>query len=105
MTTRLLAIVGSVTPQWRLLNATKWLLGSARATHEDLEVELINLADNKVGKGVDKWVGTPDGRTVEQYLEDAAPLIRSVHSADGVIIASSVDRRSFAATLKVLTDH
>jgi len=74
-----------------LLNATKWLLGAARATHEDLEVELINLADNKVGKGVGKWVGTPDGRTVEQYLEDAAPLIRSVHPADGVIIASSVD--------------
>jgi NAD(P)H-dependent FMN reductase len=46
-----------------------------------------------------------DGRTVEQYLEDAAQLIESVHSADGIVIASSVDRRSFTTTLKDLTDH
>jgi NAD(P)H-dependent FMN reductase len=90
-----------VTPQWRLLDATKRLLGCARATHEDLEVELINLADKQVGKKV----GIIDGRTAEQYLEDSAQLIRSVHAADGVIIASSLNRRSFAATLKVLTDH
>ena len=48
MPTRLLAIVGSVTPPGRLLNATRWLLDSASASRKDLEVDLINLADKKV---------------------------------------------------------
>ena len=36
MPTKLLAIVGSVTPPGRLLNATKWLLDNARASRGDL---------------------------------------------------------------------
>ena len=48
MATRLIAIVGSVTPPGRLLNATRWLLDSARASRQELEIELINLADKKV---------------------------------------------------------
>ena len=73
------------------------LLDSARVTHEDLEVELINLADKKVG--------IADSRTVEEYLEQAADLITSGHAADAVIIAYNIERRSFAAALKDLTDH
>ena len=48
MPTRLLAIVGSVTPPGRLLNATRWLLDSTSASRSDLEIELINLADKKL---------------------------------------------------------
>jgi len=78
MTTRLIAIVGSVTPPGRLLNATRWLLDNARASRQDLEVDLINLADKKVAFA--------DGRPPEQYDDDTVGIVASVLAADGVII-------------------
>src|SRR5271155_1597650 len=97
MPTRLLAIVGSVTPPGRLLNATRWLLDPASASRKDVEVELINLADKKVAFA--------DGRPPEQYKDDIAGIIESVRTADGVIIASPVYRGSFTGALKNLLDH
>ena len=97
MATKLLAIVGSVTPPGRLLNATKWLLENARASRADLESELINLADKKVAFA--------DGRPAEQYKDDTAAIIESVKAADGVIVASPVYRGSFTGALKNLLDH
>ena len=97
MPTRLLAIVGSVTPPGRLLNATRWLLDSASASRKDVEVELINLADKKVAFA--------DGRPPEQYKDDTAAIIESVRAADGLIVASPVYRGSFTGALKNLLDH
>jgi FMN reductase len=97
MATKLLAIVGSVTPPGRLLSATRWLLDSASASRKNLEVELINLADKKVAFA--------DGRPPEQYKDDTAAIIKSVRTADGVIIASPVYRGSFTGALKNLLDH
>ena len=97
MTTRLLAILGSVTPPGRLLNATQWLLEGASASRGDIEVELINLADKKVAFA--------DGRPPEQYNDDTAAIIESVRGADGVIFASPVYRGSFTGALKNLLDH
>jgi FMN reductase len=97
MATRLLAIVGSVTPPGRLLNATRWLLDSTSAARQDVEVELINLADKKVAFA--------DGRPPEQYNDDTAAIIASVRAADGVIFASPVYRGSFTGALKNLLDH
>jgi FMN reductase len=97
MPTRLLAIVGSVTPPGRLLNATRWLLESASASQKALEVEIINLADKKVAFA--------DGRPPEQYNDDTAAIIESVRASDGVIIASPVYRGSFTGALKNLLDH
>jgi FMN reductase len=96
MPTKLLAILGSVTPPGRLLNATRWLLDSASASRKDLEVELINLADKKVAFA--------DGGPPEQYKDDTAGIIESVRAADGVIIASPVYRGSFTGALKNLLD-
>jgi FMN reductase len=97
MATRLLAILGSVTPPGRLLNATRWLLDTARASHGDLEVELINLADKKIAFA--------DGRPAEQIGDDTAGCLASVRSADGVILVSPVYRGSFTGALKNLLDH
>ena len=97
MPTKLLAILGSVTPPGRLLNAMQWLLEGARASRRDLEVELINLAEKKVGFA--------DGRPPEQYNDDTAAIVARVRAADGVILASPVYRGSFTGALKNLLDH
>ena len=97
MPTRLLAIVGSVTPPGRLLSATRWLLDSASASRKDIEIELINLADKKVAFA--------DGRPPKQYNDDTAAIIESVRAAAGVIVASPVYRGSFTGALKNVLDH
>jgi len=94
---RLLAIVGSVTPPGRLLNATRVMLEDARVSHAGLEIELINLAD--------KRIAFADGRPPEQYGDDTAAAIASVQRADGVIIATPVYRGSITGALKNLLDH
>jgi FMN reductase len=97
MPTKLLAIVGSVTPPGRLLSATRWLLDSARSSHAELDVELINLAEKKIAFA--------DGRPPEKYGDDTAAIIESARSADAVVIASPVYRGSFTGALKNLLDH
>jgi len=97
MATKLLAILGSVTPPGRLLNATRWMLDDARASHPDVEVELINLADKKIAFA--------DGRPAEQLGDDTASILASVRGAHGVVIASPVYRGSFTGALKNLLDH
>ncbi len=97
MPIKLLAIVGSVTPPGRLLNATQSLLDGARATRSELQTELINLADKKVAFA--------DGRPAEQLGDDTASIIASVRAAEGVVIASPVYRGSFTGALKNLLDH
>ena len=97
MATRLIAIVGSVTPPGRLLNAMRWILDSARSSRQEIEIELINLAHKKVAFA--------DGRPPEQYNDDTAAIVASVRAADGVIIASPVYRGSFTGALKNLLDH
>jgi NAD(P)H-dependent FMN reductase len=97
MATRLIAIVGSVTPPGRLLNATRWLLDNTRASRENVELELINLADKKIAFA--------DGRPPEQHNDDTGAIVASVRAADGVIVASPVYRGSFTGALKNLLDH
>ncbi len=97
MSSKLLAIVGSVTPPGRLLKATRWMLDAAHAEHPEIEVELINLADQRIAFA--------DGRPPEQYKDDTARVVESVRSATGVVIASPVYRGSFTGALKNLLDH
>lgn len=97
MPIKLQAIVGSVTPPGRLLSATRWLLDNAQGSHQGVEIQLVNLADQRIAFA--------DGRPPEQYGDDTAGLVESVRRADGVIVASPVYRGSITGVLKNFLDH
>lgn len=95
--TKLVAIVGSVTPPGRLLAATRSMLDAARISSTDLDAQLINLAECRVTFA--------DGRPPEQYQDDTASIVERVRGADCVIFASPVYRGSYTGALKNLLDH
>ena len=95
--TKLVAIVGSVTPPGRLFAATRSMLDAARIGSTDLDAQLINLADCRVAFA--------DGRPPEQYQDDTASIVERVRGADCVIFASPVYRGSYTGALKNLLDH
>ena len=93
---KLVAILGSVTPPGRMLNALKWTL-DPRSTGADFEADLINLAECRVAFA--------DGRPPEKYDDDTGSIVARVVEADAVILASPVYRGSFTGALKNLLDH
>ena len=97
MPINLQAIVGSVTPPGRLLSATRWLLDNAQRSHPGVDVQLVNLADQRIAFA--------DGRPPEQYGDDTAKLVEGVRHADGVVLASPVYRGSITGALKNFLDH
>jgi len=97
MPTKLVAIIGSVTPPGRLSGAIVSTLDALRAADNQIETSIINLADQKIAFA--------DGRPPEQYGDDTAAVVRKVRDADAVIIASPVYRGSFTGALKNLLDQ
>lgn len=91
---KLVAILGSVTPPGRLLTALRQTLDAAAA---GVESELINLADCRVAFA--------DGRPPEEYADDTASIVARVRAAEVVILASPVYRASFTGALKNVLDH
>jgi FMN reductase len=93
---KLIAILGSVTPPGRMLNAITWTIEASRAVH-GLETALINLADYRIAFA--------DGRPPEQYGDDTASLLVRIQQADAILMASPVYRGTFTGALKNLLDH
>lgn len=93
---RLVAILGSVTPPGRFFSAMQWMTDSARAGQPSLEAELINLGDCRIGFA--------DGRPPEQRQDDTASIVKRVREADTVVLASPVYRGSYTGVLKNLLD-
>ena len=93
--TRLVAIVGSVTPPGRLNRAVALALDLARAQPR-CEAALVNLADHRVGFA--------DGRPLDQLGDDSARVVGEVAAADAVLMASPVYRGTYTGALKNLLD-
>lgn len=93
---RLVAILGSVTPPGRFFSAMQWMMDSARGGQPSLDAELINLGDCRIGFA--------DGRTPEQRQDDTASIVKRVREADTVVLASPVYRGSYTGALKNLLD-
>jgi len=94
--TRLVAVVGSVTPPGRLRQAVEFTLGQARQSMPQLETSLIDLADYKVSFA--------DGRPLEAYADDTAVIVARLEASDAVLLATPVYRATFTGALKNLLD-
>jgi FMN reductase len=94
-TTRLVAVVGSVTPPGRLNRAIELALELARA-QPGCETALVNLADHRIGFA--------DGRPLDQLGDDSARVVGEIAAADAVLMASPVYRGSYTGALKNLLD-
>jgi FMN reductase len=94
---KLIAVLGSVTPPGRLLKALVTMAAAARAADPALEVDIVNLADVRIAFA--------DGRAPDAYGDDTAAVVSRIATADIVVLASPVYRASFTGALKNLLDH
>jgi FMN reductase len=93
--TRLVAVVGSVTPPGRLNAAIQRVVDRAAAT-PDVTASLLNLADYRISFA--------DGRPLDRFGDDSARVVGALAEADAVLLASPVYRGSFTGALKNLLD-
>lgn len=93
--TRLLAVVGAVTPPGRLSTAIATTLESL-AGRPDVSASLLNLGDHRISFA--------DGRPPDRFTDDTAPVVARLAEADAVLLASPVYRASFTGALKNLLD-
>ncbi len=93
--TRLVAVVGAVTPPGRLNAAVEYAVAQASA-QPGVSTHLLNLADHRVSFA--------DGRPLERFADDTGRVVAPLVEADAVLIASPVYRGSFTGALKNLLD-
>src|SRR5579863_169424 len=94
---KLIAVLGSVTPPGRLLKALNAMTAAAKAVEPALEIDLLNLADVRIAFA--------DGRAPDAHGDDTAAVVNRMAAADIVVLASPVYRASFTGALKNLLDH
>jgi FMN reductase len=95
-TARLLMLIGAATPPGRLASAVAWTAAAVRETSDDIEVEVINLADTAVE--------VCDGRALDRYSAPTRQAVERISDAAAVLIAAPVYRASFPGVLKNLLD-
>ena len=84
--TRIVAVLGSVTPPGRLFYALNGALADVRAADGSIEAELIDLAAVRLGFA--------DGGPLDQLSDDSPAVVAALASADAVLLASPVYRAS-----------
>ena len=90
--TRVVAILGSVTPPGRLHRAVDEALARAAGA----ETTLVDLGT--------KNLSFADGREPDAYGDDTADVVEAVTAADAVLLASPVYRGTYTGALKNLLD-
>jgi FMN reductase len=93
--TRLLAVVGAVTPPGRLDAAVRFAVDRA-AGRPQVAVSVLSLGEHRVSFA--------DGRPLDRYPDDTARVVGALAEADAVLLASPVYRASFTGALKNLLD-
>jgi FMN reductase len=93
--TRLVAVVGAVTPPGRLNAAVQYAVDQASA-QPAVTATLLHLGDHRVSFA--------DGRPPDRFPDDTARVVCALAEADAVLLASPVYRGSFTGALKNLLD-
>jgi FMN reductase len=93
--TRLLAVVGAVTPPGRLDAAVRFA-GDRAAEQAEVSASVLSLGEHRVSFA--------DGRPLDRYPDDTARVVGAIAAADAVLLASPVYRASFTGALKNLLD-
>ena len=93
--TRLLAVVGAVTPPGRLDGAVRFAADRA-AERPQVAVRVLSLGEHRVSFA--------DGRPLDRYPDDTARVVGAIAECDAVLLASPVYRASFTGALKNLLD-
>jgi FMN reductase len=93
---RLLILVGAATPPGRLAAAIADVAETVRSGAEDINVDVMNLAEVPVD--------TCDGRPLDGYGAETRQAVHRIAAAAAVLIAAPVYRTSFPGVLKNLLD-
>jgi FMN reductase len=93
---RLLMLMGAATPPGRLAAAITAAAEGVRGAAEDVEVDVMNLAETAID--------ICDGRPLEGYGTATREAIGRIAAAAAVLIAAPVYRASFPGVLKNLLD-
>ena len=93
--TRLLAVVGAVTPPGRLNAAVAHAVAVA-ASSPSVSATLLSLADYRLSFA--------DGRPLAQFTDDTSAVVERLADADVVLLASPVYRGTITGALKNLLD-
>ena len=97
--TRLLAVVGAVTPPGRLDAAVRFAAERAAdcaGDRRDISATVLSLGEHRISFA--------DGRPLDRYTDDTARVVGAIAEADAVLLASPVYRASFTGALKNLLD-
>ena len=93
---RLLMVVGAATPPGRLASAIAAAAEAVRSHAEDINVDVMNLAEAPIE--------TCDGRPLDGYGAETREAVDRIAAAAAVLIAAPVYRASFPGVLKNLLD-
>lgn len=94
---KLVAIVGSAVHSGKTRKAVE-LAAAAAVRHEPgLEVDIIDLAQQRVG--------ILDGRAPEDYLDDTIGVLDTIKEGSAFLLGSPVYRGTYTGALKNLLDH
>jgi FMN reductase len=93
---RLLMVVGAATPPGRLAAAIAAAAEAVRSHAEDINVDVMNLAEAAIE--------TCDGRPLDGYGAETREAVDRISAAAAVLIAAPVYRASFPGVLKNLLD-
>ena len=92
--TKIVAILGSVTPPGRLSSAVSGALAQAAASGHD--TDLLDLGQLKLGFA--------DGQPIEQLDDDTPKLVATVSAAEAVLLATPIYRATLTGALKNALD-
>ena len=93
---RLLMVVGAATPPGRLAAAIAAAAEAVRSHAEDINVDVMNLAETPIE--------ICDGRPLDGYGAETREAVDRISAAAAVLIAAPVYRASFPGVLKNLLD-